>query len=502
MNKRNLSLLPIVFSFTAVFLCLIRVVNVSRIPIFWDEAIYLSIADGFRKEPARLLNSFSFYAYPVMVWIQTLLETILPFVSKLILGRVFLISTDFISAFLVFLISKKFYGKYIAAVSSLIYLALPLTVFHSRFVMLESITNMFVLLALYRAIIHALDTKNSGKVSLKWIVSEAFFISLSFFTKPLALVSFIAILILPLIILLNKKPVRFDKIKTVFFDLIFSFGLAGIIIAIFVLPQWHEYASYMTEKGSFTINSLIHFRVNLWKAAWWSGAYIGDTAIFLMGLFFIWALIKRMWTVLFLYLWILTVFVIDSLIVASFYPRHIYPISVPVAFILAIFWGLVYKKRPLVSLIALVFFLFFLININLQIIFHPEEAPIALEDKQQFFDDWSSGVALDKTAYKLNYLSKGEKYVLVTNGDPLLTWALVNEYKLDGVEILDTGRVWTDKLALNAIINGRCEKVNCFLVLNQNFDDVPSNRFTLTETIPKGRNRKINIYRYSDDSLL
>src|SRR3989344_8659821 len=127
---------------------------------------------------------------------------------------------------------------------------------------------------------------------------------------------------------------------------------------------------------------------------------------------FIYAVFIKEWKVLWIICWLVAVIFLESLIGTNFLPRHLFLISAPIAMTAGFLFVKISDRFGNVIALLLMTLLFLMpLKINTQIVSNPENAPIALEDKQQFFEDWTSGVGLDRAASQLKNTSS-EKEIL------------------------------------------------------------------------------------------
>jgi len=175
-----------------ILLTVLRFVNLTKIPIFIDEQTYLKLGEIAANNKESLFLSLKYLVFPVVPWILGIFQLIFASLfNGLLLGRLVMVVADLISAFLIFLIGKRILSPQYAVFCALVYLTIPLNFFHSRIVLLEPITNMFFLAGIYYYLENFnADRKVEIRKSISKILSVAILFSLSFLSKPIALVSF------------------------------------------------------------------------------------------------------------------------------------------------------------------------------------------------------------------------------------------------------------------------------------------------------------------------
>lgn len=460
-------ILSLFFRLVIFLLIAVRFVNINQLPVFLDEATYLQFAQQIKNSPSNLLVSFPAAVLPVMVWsLSVLYKLFEPVANMLTVGRLLLASCDVMAAYVVFLIGKELLNKKYAYISLIIYLLLPLNLFHSRIILLEPMTNFFLLLALYFFI------KFQGTL-VKQILLVSFSLALSYLTKPLAIVSLGSIIFFPLN---NHRK-------------IISILLILIIFAILVLPFslmiYSRFSDYHVNLNSNAAYLLTHFKLNLWRAYWWMKAYLTLPIIFSVLITLVLGSIKKSRLIIWLGLWFFSILIIESFVGTNFFPRHLYPIAAPVSLIVGFFIFAVSEKSNKFAAIAGSLLMIACLKNDLLILYNPQFAPLALEDKQQFYEDWPSGVGLKEIGAYISQASTVNKLNIFIEDDSLLSWALPNLYLHQNVNLI--------RLKYPLISNS-IDK-NSYIILNRSQEAPEEWQFTKVFSYPKGPHRYINIYK-------
>lgn len=476
-------------------LVFIRFVKIDSIPIFGDEALYLSLADKILKDPRAIFDSIPYGVFPILIWIQAVVLMITkgsanPFIA----GRILSISFDIAAAIIVYFIGKDLYDKKTGLFAVIIYLSLPLTFFHTRFFLLDSLTNLIVLAAVYVSI-RGLKYGILNRINLSWIFMSAFLLVASFFTKPLAVVSFGAIATTPVLFMIRGKVKNLRKFFWPFLNFFCSFVLATLFIALLYLPVSDQFNNrFVSDSNNSFVLSITHFKVNLWRSIWWVNNYLTLPVIFLVIISVFFSALRRWWTMLWFAGWAGMVVLLDSYFSAHFYPRHLLPVAAPVALITGSFFAKFYKLH------FIFLFLFFTVtvalwNLNLKILFTPQSAPIALEDKQQFFEDWTSGVGNIEIAKEIKRYSNGKKVAVFVEEGANQYWSFVNLYDFGGATVYPSKELAGGEFIKLDQLQSAESKQDVYIVLNRN-PQAPDNwPVTLVYQTPKGPNRTINIYK-------
>ncbi len=483
MQKRYLLAISL---FVLIFL---RFININSIPIFGDEALYLHIADEFRKNPINAIPySISYGVFPVYSIVIALIQLItFDLINPLILGRAVAILIDILSAFVVFKITKKIFDTKAAILAGTVYLLLPLTFFHSRLVMLESLANFLSLLGL----LFATNLVYEKRLNLKDAIFAAIVLALSFFTKPLGALIFPTIIALPLLRVTRIKSfVKELWIPTL--NLLLVFAIFLIFITLLYIPISNEFTvRYVNDGNKNILDTVAHFKLNLFKLWWWTKVYITLPLIItsILPLFLIFHGVTK--KILWVYLWIISIIVLETLFSARYFPRHIYILSAPIAILSGLFFSYLSERGKVLTLLAFILVLVPSIDFDTKILFSPQASNIALEDKQQFYEDWTSGTGLPQMANKINELSRHSDIVVFTEKDPSFTWTLTELYGAKDV-FKESDNL---RLGLYLTENDLDTDKKVYLLLNKKYLAPEVWPLELVYSYPKGPNRAINLYQ-------
>lgn len=469
------------------FFGLFKSINILNFPLFWDESVFLNISSNFINNPYLLLNSFNLFPYPIMVWILSfvLLINKVFIINPLLIGRILTVVCDLIASIYLYKIGKVLFNRTAGLISLFIYLSLPLTYLHSRLLLLESMTNMFVLILVHNVILFSKQYDNRYKrVIFLFVIFFGLFIT--YLTKPTALTIIPVFLLIPW--LHNKNRIPVFLITGL---LILS---AGIIIYLISKQVISYYPGFILNGNYYYAYVVSNFKSNLWKSFWWSNAYLTQPVIFVLLTGILWGLIKKSLRIKWLSTWTASVLILTSFFSTYYFPRHIHLIASPVALICAWLissiannkYKIVYLLTALISIVP--------IYKDLKIFVNPEKADLALEDNLQYFKSWTSGVGLDQIAQKIKILSADSQTHIFTQDDIIVYWSLPNLYGLKNL-------IFHNELSSFEIYSSVCNSSICFMILNKNpvLDaDLP---FYISYSYTNPERSTINIYKYSGVAL-
>lgn len=472
------------------FFGLFKAINILNIPLFWDEAVFLNISTNFINKPSLLFNSFNLFPYPIMVWILSLLLFInkLFQINPLLIGRLMILICDLIAAVYIYKIGKTLFNNTAGLISIFIYFSLPLTYLHSRLLLLEAMTNMFVLILMHSVILFTLNFKDRKK-RRRQLFSIFIGTIIAYLTKPTSLTVIPALLLIPFF-LQNKN-------KLSIFLLTGLSLLTAELIIYFISRQVIVYYPGFIMNGNYNLSyALDNFKSNIWKSLWWSNAYLTKPVIIVFIIGAICGLVSRSKKVIWLSVWPISVVLLSSFFSIYYFPRHIQLIASPVALLCAWIITRISSNNLRIFTILCILLFSFPIYKDIRILANPVKADLALEDHQQYFHDWTSGRGLKEIAQQLKNNSINKENIVFTGDDYLLGWGLSNLYDIGNFKInnnpiiLDNGKIDKQKYFYN------CTTLNCYVVINHvNFN---SNQqfLKLYYTFSDGERNPIRIYKY------
>lgn len=365
----NARLLIIVGSF--VFL-LSRGWGITTLPLFSDEAYAIIQAERLRHG-ASLLGMVKNTTQPVFIWLIAIFQ-FLP-VSVITSSRMASETAGLFTASILAVVSSRLINPRSWPIAFVIALVLPFSFFYDRTVLFESTAGSAIALSLFFPVIGvplAILVKQTG-----WLA-------------------------LPLVILTNRK------IKSWFLTLLTAVLIPLIVWAV-AYGSLAGLQNVLSKTSSAPISARADIKSNLLRSKIWLRTYLTDPII---AIAMIGALIeigvsvkKRTLTPLLgVALWTVGVVLFESAIARIFYPRYLYPVIIGVVLLATRgVWTLLHELKrmlPLVLLVPVVLLVPLLPSLHFDwlLMTNPSVAPLALEDRFQFFEDWTSGVGSKELA--------------------------------------------------------------------------------------------------------
>lgn len=396
---------------------LIRLLFINQVPIFGDEANHLMLADLWLNK-ATTINTFVYGGiFPGLIVTLSGLRLIFTnLVNPLFIGRAFSFGCTAMTTCWLFKVVEKLFNKEVAYFSAFIYLLFPMNLFHGQLVMLEPLMTMLFVLSLYFCL-KLID-------NFWWIIAVGVSLYLATATKLLVLVSLPALLVLPLLVFPKRK-----RIKSLLLVIATVVVVTAVIYPLIYSSSNHFLVDYLSGGGKMF---LVNLKLNSWRTYFWVSAYYSWIMLVVtLGVFVI-GLKEKSVKIMWLFGWMACIILLDSVIGGKFfYPRHLFPVSVP----LAVFGGISFWKLWQIERVGKLMVAAILLVLSFRAIpyfTNSSQARLVAEDRHQFYEDWVSGVGLDRLSVDLKLMiQKDEKTQIYLGDEALLTWALPNVFGVD-----------------------------------------------------------------------
>lgn len=390
-----------------------RLVNLTLVPIFTDEAIYLRWAQIAKNDPEWRFISLTDGKQPLYVWLTMVFMKLIT--DPLVAGRLVSIFAGLTSMIGIWLLSYVvFENKKTAFFSSFLYLAFPFSMVYDRMALMDSLVGTFSILSLFLSVLLVKTLRLDVALILGAVLGGGILTKTS---------GFFSIYLLPLMLLIfdwqkKKRWLRLGKwLGLTLLAVMISQGFYGILR---LSPLFHMISQKDTT-FVYSINEWIkHPSTFLWgnlKGEFdWLHKYLTQGWLFLAAASF---LFREGWRKKFLlFLWFLSPFIALALFGKVLYPRFIFfmvlPLLVLAASSLTKLTEIVKNKIILITLFIL--FVFYPIYVDYQILFKPAEAYIPMSDKGQYIISWPAGIGIKEVVNFLKEEAKNQKIVVATEG--------------------------------------------------------------------------------------
>jgi 4-amino-4-deoxy-L-arabinose transferase-like glycosyltransferase len=478
---------------------LLRLPNLTLLPIFADEAIYVRWAQVMRSEPTLRFLPLSDGKQPLYMWI--VMVALRFFRDPLFCGRFISVLAGFGSLVGIFVLTQLLFKNFKTSLLAALFLSVvPFFVFFDRMALVDSLLNC---LGIWFFILSFLLIKFK-----RWDLGMlgGLILGTALVTKSPAL--FFALLMPATLLFLDFKklreknwPLQLIKLFALFL-IVFSFGFA-ILNLLRLGPNFDLIASrnqdYVFSLQEVLTHPLDPLRPHLNDLGRWFPNLL-TWPIFLLSIFGLFSGIfkkKQRKQVFFLGLLSFPPILAQSMVARVFTPRYLLFATWPFLVFAAIgsvnllrklagrFGTSILKSRLVLVGLLLVFPLFY----DWQLLTDPQKAPLPHRMRSGYLEEWSSGYGIKETAeFIARRLERtGQNILIGTEGYFGTLPDGLQIYFDHHPRVIIIGVGWPIKEApeplLNATINNEV-----YLVVNQSRMLAKADpRLTLLEKFPKAR---------------
>ncbi|MBU1672235.1 MAG: glycosyltransferase family 39 protein [Actinobacteria bacterium] len=386
---------------------LTRLLCLGRLPIFFDEAVYIRWSQLAMRQ-GNFLVSLTDGKPPLHVWLMIPFLKI--FSDPLFAGRVASVSVGAFSAVFMVLIGKELADWRLGAVAGALYVICPFTLWYDRVAIVEGPLLAVFLVAVYLAI------KAARTLGWYWALGLGAAIGVGLIGKGTAQLLF---LIAPAAYL-ARRPDDSRPNRPLLRWVLMLLGAFVIGIAIFNLLRFSDWFPLMSSRTAMTTKTLGDVVSNPFDILWTNLWEITKTlVVFMTPLLLAASLIgliggalKKCRPAYFLVEWLLVVFLVEALIskhwmFRTVLPRFVLSLVPPLLFGAAYFvleavrLMLSAEKRKTLGKIGLVSLLVLVLCVpvinDVLIVASPENAILPYWVSFQYITDWPSGWGIEES---------------------------------------------------------------------------------------------------------
>lgn len=412
--KRYWLWIVVFFGLSALYFCT-RLVHLTIIPIFTDEAIYLRWAQSALAEPRWRFISLIDGKQPLLIWL--FLPALKLIGDPLVAGRVVSVVLGYVGMFGVMVFASFLTKNYKGAlIGGLFYIVSPFFLMYDRLAIYESLLTAIFIWTLF--LTYVLGKTLRLDVALLLGMS----IGAGLLTKSSATFFWGLLPAMALLVGWRKNTWKLQTLKLA--GLILITTLLGMSFTlIFYLS---EFRHMITAKNLTFVYSLAEFMQKPFLNAWgnfvglssWLVGYLSIPVLLLMVVAFVWYFKKNWKSALFF----LTYFIVPFVALAWFgrviYPRFILFMTVPLWIVLIIYCTHLvetHKKKLLLSVLIVALFMPS-VYFSVKLLTDPIQAPIPKHDRSQFISDWPAGYGIKEVVGYLKTEADKGPIVVATDG--------------------------------------------------------------------------------------
>jgi len=454
-----------------------RLLNLTIIPVFADEAIYIRWAQVMRAEPSLRFLPLSVGSPPFFMWMM--MPFLKMFADPLFAGRLLSVFCGFGSLIGLFFVSFLiFKDKRLSLFSTMFYAIVPYFVFSERLALIDSMLSLQGIWL----VVFALLLVKKPRLDLSIIAGVIFGISLM--TKSFSiffLIPLFSIFLLKKWNLKDKKATIVDFLKTFFgliLILIIGFGIYNFILRLG--PNFSLITS-RNDIGIYSFQEVIKHPLDpliphLKDLLDWLPNLITPIIFGLSLLGFIIGIKKKRAATFFLILCSFGPILVESFISKVFTPRYllfaIWPFIIMAAYSLeTLLTEFKAKSQKLVFKIILPLFLILLaiipaIRYDFLLLSQPENSPLPRNLRSGHLEEWTAGQGIPEIVTFLKNRSQDKKILVGTEGSfgTLPDGLQIYFQNIPNVTIIGIG-LYPDKVP-QPLLNSLVDHDEVYLVIN------------------------------------
>lgn len=396
---------------------LLRLPSLTLQPVFCDEAIYIHWAQTILKDfKYEVFIPLTDGKTPLFMWLDAPFQKF--FSDPLFGGRILSVFSGLLTVIGMVILGSEFFNKRVGLVSGFLVSVIPLTVFFDKMALTDSMLATFSIWSLIIAL--SLVQKNT----LKKAVFLGILLAGGILTKTPGVFSFIT---LPFVLLtLNFKKERLEGLVKSAAYLIISL-LVGY--GIFNLLRFSSDFSKLSSRDQdyyFPVSRLFitpfnPFAGHIKDLADWLPKILTVPVVLLIAVSIIIIIYKRNLLTLTIFLWGLLPLLAMAFLLKTFTARYFIFSLIPMVFLagysIDYLYGLVkIKNKTILLIIALSLLSIPAFIFDYYLSTNPQQAPLPMEERRGYLEDWTAGYGLKEISQILNKESKTQKILVVTEG--------------------------------------------------------------------------------------
>jgi 4-amino-4-deoxy-L-arabinose transferase-like glycosyltransferase len=414
----NFHILIAISCFFSVLYFVSRLVNLSNLPIFTDEAIYIRWAQIAEQDSAWRFISLTDGKQPMLIWAGIIALKLIN--DPLVAMRFVSVISGFFGMIGLGLLARElFKNTRIGIFASLLYLVSPFTLMYDRMALMDSMLAMFSIWALYFSILLVRHLRLDIALILGMIIGGAVLTKTS---------GFFTIYLLPFTLFLfdfKNKKWRKNLLKWIGLVIIASI-MSQVYYSVLRLSPWFHMISqkdtiFIYPFDEWLTHPFRFFLGNLHGLADWAIGYLTIPAVILVFIAVLF-IFKKWREKLLLIAYFSAPFVALALFGQVLYPRFILFMVMPLLILAA--WSLWFlfekietlKNHALYLLVSGSLIFFYSVYTDSKILFSIVTAPIPKSDSGQYINDHPAGWGIREVNDFLEKETRGKQIAVYTEG--------------------------------------------------------------------------------------
>lgn len=428
---------------------LLRLIFLTKLPIFTDEAIYLRWAQIALQDASWRFISLTDGKQPLFIWVSMISMKIIQ--DPLLAGRIVSVFLGFSTMLgLWFLSFELFKSKKTAFLTAIIYIFYPFAQVLDRMALYESMVGAFYTWTLYFSVLLV------RRVRLDVAYTLGFLIGGGILTKS---TNFFSIYLMPFTLILfnwNKHRVIFRIIKFGLFVII-AVVIAQIFYGTLRLSPFFgmistKNATFVYPFSEWINDPFLHFMSNAKGLSIWLISYLkpGYVILIISSWFFLRKFTREK---ILLFLYFIIPFIALIVFGKTIFPRFIFFMSLSLLCLAGLGLSAIisnlqdkfFKKatqgvfRLLTTVIVLFIFISYSGFVSLQFAYDPIHASISEADSRQYVSNWTAGWGVKESISFLHKEARDKKIFVATEGTFGLLPASLELYLVQNKNIMIKG---------------------------------------------------------------
>ncbi len=405
---------------------LLRLIFLTSLPIFTDEAIYTRWAQIAFQDASWRFISLTDGKQPLFIWAAMILMKFIK--DPLLAGRLISVISGFFTMLgLWFLSLELFKNKKIAFLTAILYVFYPFAQVLDRMALYDSMVGTFYIWSLYFTVVLI------RKVRMDIAYTLGFLIGGGILTKS---TNFFSIYLLPFMLLIFDwtKPKVFSRIIKSGLLVIFAVIIAQVFYSLLRLSPLfgminEKNATFVYPFSEWIKNPFLHVASNAKGLSDWLTSYLGLSYIILIitSAFFLRKFTREK---ILLFLYFIAPFAALIVFGRTIFPRFTFFMSLPLLCLaglglFAIISSLTEKllgktgNRFFKTIIAIGLFFIFTAYpgfVSLQFTYDPIHAALPKADSRQYVNGWTAGWGIKESIAFLQAQAQNKKIFVATEG--------------------------------------------------------------------------------------
>ncbi|MBI2611189.1 glycosyltransferase family 39 protein [Candidatus Gottesmanbacteria bacterium] len=459
-----------------------RLVNLTIIPIFTDEAIYLRWAQLALGDASMRFISLIDGKQPLFIWFSMVAMKWIE--DPLVAGRLVSIFSGLFGVIGMFFLGWEASKKIsVGFMGSLLYIVIPIFLVYDRLALMDGLLTSLGIWSLWLSLIFIRTLRLDVALILGMVIGTGLL------TKSSAT---FYLLFLPLTLILfdfKKKFLTRNLLKWLGLYAIIIFISQTMYLILRLSPFFHMIAqkdhNFILNWNEFLQNPFMFALGNLNGLTIWLGEYLTWPVFILIILSLSWLIKKNFRLGLVLLLWFLVPFTALSFFGKIIYPRYLLFMTPSILIPLAIFLADIFLSKKLV-LLKILFLLSFIpaLWFDILILSNPIKAPFPGADRDQLLDQWPSGYGVQEVIKVVKSQAQEKPVFLATEGTFGLFPAAFELYLKDEKNVTMKGYWPVNELPLELLT--KAKTTTTFIVFKEKEEIPPDWPLELVLEIPRG----------------